>query len=239
MRARHRHFNPAHAGADLVLDARYIPQSDNTAVSTWADRSGNGYDASQATAAYQPTFQTAELGGNGVVRFDGSDDFLQGTPVAQGQAGATWLIVGKGNGGRDAFFSQGSSGVFTADVLFAINLDNTRLWQVNNGADGSYTAPSASGFVVQSIAFNGTLSGTDRLVCRINGTNTVTSTFTPPATTATGGTNFNIGTYIAAPAAWYLGGDVAVVTAIPSAPSTALRKRLEHAAAFSFKISCN
>ena len=48
MRARQRHLNARHAGAMFVLDARFINQSDNTAVSTWADRSGNGYDVKKA-----------------------------------------------------------------------------------------------------------------------------------------------------------------------------------------------
>ena len=242
MRARHRHFNPKAAGADLVLDARYINQSDNTAVSTWADRSGNGRDATQATGASQPTFQTAEQGGNGVVRFDGSNDFLQGTPVAEGQAAATWLLVAKESaGGQGAFFSQGVNNQFSNDVLFAVSgAVGGTFWQVNNGTDGSYISPRESVFFVQSIAFNGSLTGAARLVCLVNGSNTVTSTsYTPPTTTASGGTNYRIGSYLSFPSTWFLNGDVAFVTVIPSALSTALRKRLEHSSAYSFKLACN
>jgi len=76
MRARQRHLNLRHTGASLVLDSRYINQSDNTAISQWDDRSGNANNASQATAANRPTFQTAECGGNGIVSWDGTNDYL-------------------------------------------------------------------------------------------------------------------------------------------------------------------
>ena len=79
MRARHRHFNPRFAGADLVLDSRYLTQTDNTAVSIWVDRSGNGYNATQANATNQPTFRTGQQGGNGGVDFDGNNDFMTGS----------------------------------------------------------------------------------------------------------------------------------------------------------------
>lgn len=76
MRKRQRHVNPRHAGAVLVLDARYIAQADNTAVSTWSDRSGNGYDFAQATGANQPTLQVGEVGGSSIVRFNGTSTYL-------------------------------------------------------------------------------------------------------------------------------------------------------------------
>jgi hypothetical protein len=98
MRARHRHFNPKDAGADLVLDARFINQSDNTVVSTWADRSGNSYNATQATGANQPTFKTNQTGGNAGVDFDGTNDSLVGTfsPTAVPR---TVYAVFQGDGG--------------------------------------------------------------------------------------------------------------------------------------------
>jgi len=52
-------------------------QLDATAVTTFIDRSGNSNDFTQATAANKPTFQTNEVNGRAVVRFDGSNDFLQ------------------------------------------------------------------------------------------------------------------------------------------------------------------
>ncbi len=47
-------------------------------VSDWADQSGNGNDASQATGDSQPTYTSDALNGNPVLEFDG-DDVLQAT----------------------------------------------------------------------------------------------------------------------------------------------------------------
>jgi len=75
-------FSPASiAGLQLWLDASQITGlNDGDAVGTWADLSGNGNDATQATGSKKPTFETNELNGRPVVRFDGVDDILQ-TPI--------------------------------------------------------------------------------------------------------------------------------------------------------------
>jgi hypothetical protein len=52
------------------------PIDDGTAVRLWADQSGNGYDAEQATTAARPTYIASGLNGLPVVRFDGTDDRL-------------------------------------------------------------------------------------------------------------------------------------------------------------------
>lgn len=60
----------------LWLQADSINQADATAVSTWSDDSGNGNDATQGTAAAQPTFHTNVINGLPIVRFDGTDDLF-------------------------------------------------------------------------------------------------------------------------------------------------------------------
>jgi hypothetical protein len=72
--------------ADLLLwlDADDIAQSDNTAVSAWADASGGSWSAAQASGTLQPTYQTNEINGHAVVRFDGSNDYLKITSFATG-----------------------------------------------------------------------------------------------------------------------------------------------------------
>ncbi len=49
-------------------------QVDGNAISTWADSSGSGNDASQATGANQPIYKTSILNSKPVLRFDGTDD---------------------------------------------------------------------------------------------------------------------------------------------------------------------
>ena len=51
-------------------------------VSVWEDQSGNGHDATQGTATYRPTLQTNQINGYPSIRFDGSDDYLQASGVA-------------------------------------------------------------------------------------------------------------------------------------------------------------
>ena len=60
----------------LWLPADRINQANNTAVATWSDQSGNGYDATQGGSAARPTYIASGLNGLPVVRFDGTDDRL-------------------------------------------------------------------------------------------------------------------------------------------------------------------
>ena len=77
--------------ASILLDwqsaERVTGLSDGNTVSPWADLSGNGRDATQATDSLRPTYQTSELGTLPVIRFDGTDDYLE-----LGAAG--WLAEG-------------------------------------------------------------------------------------------------------------------------------------------------
>lgn len=64
-------------GLQVWLDASQITGlSDGAAVATWSDLSGNGRNATQASAGARPTYQTNELNGLPVVRFDDTDDSL-------------------------------------------------------------------------------------------------------------------------------------------------------------------
>ena len=73
-------WTPAALGSSLALWLRAdmgITLNGST-VSAWADQSGNGRNATQGTAANQPTYQAsnANLGGQASLLFDGSTDFL-------------------------------------------------------------------------------------------------------------------------------------------------------------------
>ncbi len=52
---------------------------DGDPVATLPDGSGNGRDATQASSSFQPTYQTNELNGEPIVRFDGVDDTMSGS----------------------------------------------------------------------------------------------------------------------------------------------------------------
>ncbi len=89
--ARPRSSSGPVAGMSLWLDATTLALSDSDPVATWADQSGNGYDASQATASFRPLYKAAIQNGLPVVRFDGTDDILRAAlTLAQP---LTWFIV--------------------------------------------------------------------------------------------------------------------------------------------------
>jgi hypothetical protein len=65
------------AGYEIWLKADALTAlSDGDPVATWADQSGNGHDATQATAANRPLYKTGIINGQPALLFDGSSDFL-------------------------------------------------------------------------------------------------------------------------------------------------------------------
>jgi hypothetical protein len=82
------------------------PIDDGTAVRTWSDQSGNGYDATQSTTAARPTYIASGLNGLPVVRFDGTDDRLALGASALGMfrnvAGQTTFLLIKYQSGTNA-----------------------------------------------------------------------------------------------------------------------------------------
>ena len=65
-------------GLSLWLKADAGVTESNNLVSTWADQSGNGNDASQGASFNQPTLLTDDLNGNPTLFFDGGSDFITG-----------------------------------------------------------------------------------------------------------------------------------------------------------------
>jgi hypothetical protein len=241
MRARHRHFNARHAGADLVLDSRFINQADNSEVSSWADRSANAHTIQQTTAANRPTFKTNQMNGNPVVRFDGTNDFLNGGDildilsnnltivcVAKRTSGTEGNLCGKSRLGdgvgrysllRDSgnafyFFQDGSvRSVQISDTSTAARINTmaiTRAATITMFFDG---AQVAQGITVGTTSYN----TTDEFFVGAYQSGAGT---TPPT------------------AGYYHNGDIAQIVVL-FANRAPLNKRLHHAAAYSFKISCN
>ncbi len=83
--------------ADLGLytdAAKTTPATaDGDAVYTWADQSGNGNDAVQATLANRPLLKLAIQNGRAVVRFDGTNDSLATAAITIAQP-LTIFVVG-------------------------------------------------------------------------------------------------------------------------------------------------
>lgn len=64
------------SGLALWLKADTLVLADGAAVSSWADQSGNGRNAAQATGTKQPLYKVNIINGKPVLRFDSTDDCL-------------------------------------------------------------------------------------------------------------------------------------------------------------------
>ena len=248
MRARHRHFNPAHAGAAFALDSRYgFNQSDNSAVSTWEDRTNNNLDASQATAANQPKYRTAIQGGVPAVEFEGvsnSKDRLNGSVTITNDVITTIAVVRLGLGGSAPSFARAVSlsknGANDYDatarcIPLLRNSTNTQFYSFRSGCATGNIGISLNTWYHYNNTFNGSTN-----VGRLNESTT-------QSVNSTG--NFDINEYrigdafdntageSATAGSWT--GYISHVAVYNSALSDALRKRAQFANAFSFKLACN
>jgi len=110
-------WTPSELGSSILtawFKADSISGSDGDAVSAWADSSGNGNDTSQGTAVRQPTLQTNELGGQSVVRFDGTNDILSdgditALDVGTGDIWMACLFKSTDDSGAQFFFEKGNN----------------------------------------------------------------------------------------------------------------------------------
>lgn len=244
MHRRARHLNHGSAGAVLALDSRFITGlSDGDPVSTWTDRSASANNATQ-TGTARPTFETAEQGGQPVLRFDGTNDFLVCNSYASLSA-STIIGAGKSNittGNDRNMFYFGNANVFSPNfnwVGIGKNYSSAK-WisgNYNNPNDGSVVSSAA--FTTNAAVASGITndSGTNRLFVNGDAEGTKASVTININTSA----RPTIGRRGAESSAdvWFWNGDIYCVNLIPSAVSSSLRRRLEHAVAFSFKISCS
>lgn len=240
MRARQRHLNARHAGAMFVLDARFINQSDNTAVSTWADRSGNGYDVSQATSANQPVLRTQAQGGSSIVRFDGTNDSLARSDTGFPTGNLTIVGIHKQNNtlatnAYAAVFHYGAASTGSA-VFYLYGTDGsmgTNSFGVSQYGTALGIGSSTGSFIVGSVY----RSGTSYFVRRNGGTassNTMTTN-----TTLYGGSGFAVGSFNPGVGGNRLTGDIGTVTIFNSNLSDSLRQRLERQFGLTWKVACS
>jgi hypothetical protein len=246
MRARQRHFNARDADAGAVFDARFISGvSNNTALSTWPDRSRNAWDATQSGAA-RPTYLASGLNGQPVVSCNSQFMPFSGGALFQNKSEGYMLAVFRSTsaGGSANHVAFGwTTGVSTSNGRFAIfpkrsatqeyfvalrRLDSDAQTVVSSGSSATNhsvvdaTADWANGQV--SIVVSGGAATTASHASSGSTSNTAS------ASVAIAGTASNLAQLI---------GEIALAEAFDSIPSAASQKRMRHAAAYSFKIACN
>jgi hypothetical protein len=80
-------------GLTLWFRADTLPvMNDGTAVATWPDMSGNGYDVTQATGANQPLYYNNIFNGKPALSFNGTSQYFQNSASNPFTAGAARTI---------------------------------------------------------------------------------------------------------------------------------------------------
>jgi hypothetical protein len=193
----------------------------------------------QATAANQPTLQLTAMNGAAAVRFDGSNDSLTCSRIATTSNFTTLIVLkGAGQSGRNIFSQRDVNAANNGRTQFcatgeASPFQKGRLF-FNNGT--SYSVISTTdAFNNSATLFCSESDGSGNSHVRVkNGAKEGTLTgqsWTPENSSA------QIGGLL--PGVAQFSGDIAAVFFFSAQCSDALRCRAHHAAAFSFKISCN
>ena len=246
MRARQRHFNAGSAGAAACYDARFLALNNNDAVDSWTDRSGNGRNATQSTSTKKPTFQTGSIGGAPALSFDGGDCLVTSAFDCSPRHVTISVFVRSSTAGF--VWEQGTN--YTDNGVTFVLLNNT----ANFYSKGTGTYPTASSGKNVSGASSTWAAANTWYVLRTSceGTNANHKAFSNGSEytlvnhaseandpgTSTYSLALNIGSRNNA-ATLPLNGKIAYIARLFNVPTDALRKRLEHSAAYSFKIACS
>lgn len=209
-------------GVALWLDA-----SDNTTitigtgVSEWRDKSGYGRNATQATGANQPSYIESAQNGLNVIRFDGTDDFMNYNGEFLGQRlYAVYAVVARRSNKSDNFYIAGSTSS-TNQQFIAGWANNTtyRYAQYSNDIDATVTGYSSSVFEIWEMFLE---SGGRRLWR--DGTQMNTNTTTTRLSANLGG---YLGVFTTANPDVYYDGDIAEIVAFPYSIAAADRTRMQ------------
>ncbi len=249
MHRRNRHLNPAQAGAQIALDARFITgQADNTTLETWTSRPVAALNATQATSGQRPTYRNPSINGQPALVFDGSDDSLEfsGSALAltNGATGITALCVCQSTSVVDAiqypFFT--SNGLSATANRFSIRTVDTSIQRTTasvrrTDADTNVVTTTAGSSANPIIAAISSDYAGGSASCSVNGGTPTTVAFSSgggvgPATNAL---NMRVGAVNSTTGR--LTGRVAALVVITPNPSASLVKRIRHHLAFSFKIA--
>jgi hypothetical protein len=223
MRARHRHIKSKSVGATVCLDARYVSASNGASVQTWSDQSGNSRDATQATSASRPTFVASAAGGQPALNFNGQVMTFASTIPSDRPVSVIAVQWKNATNARIASLSN------DANTYAAVDWSDGTIYATGRSVvAGSF----GSGNLTTATIFSTVTDSLD--VVFVNGsqrTRTQVALTGDAANFGTLGRTYGSGNFS--------NGRLAFVLAISSALTASQRKRIEHAAAFSWKISCN
>jgi hypothetical protein len=204
-------------GANDLTDNNTVTQTDGAAervgdfspVSVWVDQGSRGRNVLQATVSKRPLFRRSIINGRPVVRFDGSDDFLQ---AAFGLVQPTYI----------AMVTQSRLDTGLARLLDGKNVDTGDVYQATAGnmalfagAGPVASVPFAAGtFHIAEILFSGASS-----YIRIDGGTAATGN---AGTSAMGGITLGAG----ATPSNFAPVDIAELVVFPAEPTAGVRAAL-------------
>lgn len=226
LRPRATGFSPRSiSGLSLWLDAADSATiTTATGVSIWADKSGNGRNATQTTGGKQP-IRTNTINGKSVITFQGTDDTMSVANVADFNATSqTIIVVARQTTAANQSLFYKASGNAVNGVITRFRTGTTFwLYQKNDG--GAETLSSNSNTNTNTNVYTTMLQPTAQAGF-VNGAAPTSGLATNTLTTAyddTGaiwiGSRRDIGEYLA--------GDVCEILHWPRALSTAERQRVE------------
>lgn len=214
-----------------AADAATISLVDS-AVSQWADKSGNARHATQSTASARPVVSDGSLNGLDVLTFDGANDFLTlGTALGRPSDYTVFSVskVTKALSNLQAIIaSVENAGNSYNSCMTMANDSGGVFWNYGNGSAYRW-GTAGSGIALNTVAQHCLLhsNGTQNESVYRNGAllsnGSLAGTATANSGTAQPTSIGRFGGYNG----WYLGGDVAEVVVLSSAASATDRQKIE------------
>ena len=257
MRARQRHLNPVHAGANSSFDGRFISGlADDAAMSDWTGRAGSSLTPSQATANNQPKYKVSAINGLPGVYFDdggtaANGKFFEATTSVTSNAVSCISVskktanVATGTYARVAAiwnsannklnpgdYNSTNSLVFLLLANATVNTFNPAATAWRNGSPIGTVSYTVNDTILVSTILDGTT-----LTLAKNGVAGTAST----SATALNSDRLRIGAApeVSASEPSNMRGYIVRVDYFINVLTDSLRRRLERGAALSFKIACS
>jgi len=238
MRARHRHLTLGRSGALACWDARALTQADNAGIASWTDRAAS----ITANANTTPVVRRAIQGGQPIVRFASNSTFMEtgSVSVTANKAAITIVAVASSTAATGAGYQT----VVQSRTSGASTRAGVYLRSSKAEAGGRRLVANSYQFVQTGTAANSTfyvVAGVFHwagaaLWAYLSGSGTSrTGGFQTAGNSENASSVISLGAFGNTTEA--LLGDIGIVAFIETA-SSPLRRRFEHAAAYSYKLAC-
>lgn len=208
-------------GATAVYDARFLALADSDPVSSWTDRSASANNATQS-GAERPTFKVNQFNGQPGIEFTsaGQSSLILTSGINVANTSETLIVSKKTANNSIIALSTDTSindGAIVTDFYFT-----DQFYVIGTSGAGVFANTSSASPAVWMV------SPDNRI--QLNGVAQSTSTINVAGSNAT-----RIGRRVNQ----FSNGHLGLISYFGTALTAASRKRVQHAAAYSFKIACS